>query len=242
VRIGTVLIGSLLIGACAASNRPVVPTRAPAPVRARRAAPETVIVTLRDTALERRAWHLDLRAIEQETQITELQARLDSAREEVVKTMSRLQTLSSRAEAASGLAEAEVLLGTLRSRLGAPHPVVVDVAKLVEQSSAAFNKENYGGAFFLATQAKAQADAADARLGGGQDAPRAGETTFAVPIRVKVTSRGNVREGAGTSFAVSFEVESGALLTAIAYLEDWVRVMDDGRRTGWIHRTLVGRP
>jgi hypothetical protein len=204
--------------------------------------PETVTVTVRDVELDRRASRMELRAIEKETQVAELQTRLDDTRDEVVKTMARLQTLSSRAEAASGIAEAEVALGTLRSRLGAQHPDVAEVAKLVQQSSAAFSKSNFGGAFYLASLAKTEAAASRNRLGDGKAAPRAGETAFAVPIRIKVTSRGNVREGAGTNFGVAFAVESGAMLTAFSFVEDWIRVMDEGGRTGWIFRTLVGRP
>ena len=248
MRIGPILASSLLLDACSAAKPPVASPPSPAPAAvpaaapAPRAVPETVTVTLRDAELERRASRLELRAIEKETQVAELQTRLDDTRDEVVKTMSRLQTLSSRAEAASGIAEAEVALGTLRTRLGSQHPDVVDVAKLVQQGSAAFSKSNFGGAFYLASQAKIQAAAVRTRLGDGRGAPRAGETAFAVPIRLKVTSRGNVRDGAGTSFGVAFAVESGAVLTAFAYAEDWVRVMDDGGRTGWIYRTLVGRP
>ena len=198
-------------------------------------------VTLRDVELERRAARAELRAIEKETQVAELQTRLDDTRDEVVKTMARLQTLSSRAEAASGIAEAEVALGTLRMRLGAQHPDALLVAKLVQQSSAAFSKSNFGGAFYLASLAKTEAAAAR-RLGDGRAAPRPGETAFVIPIRLKVASRGNVRDGAGTNFGVAFAVESGAVLTAFAFVEDWIRVMDDGGRTGWIYRTLVGRP
>jgi hypothetical protein len=243
VRLGIIVISCLLVAACA--TKP--PVQAPVPVAApspppRRAVPETVTVTVRDAELERRASRNELRAIEKETQVAELQTRLDDTRDEVVKTMARLQTLASRAEAASSIAEAEVALGTLRTRLGAQHPDALEVAKLVQQSSAAFGKSNFGGAFYLANLAKTEATAARTRLGDGKAAPRAGETAFALPIRLKVTSRGNVREGAGTNFAVAFAVESGATLTAFAFADDWVRVMDDGGRTGWIFRTLVGRP
>jgi hypothetical protein len=246
VRLGPILLCSLIVSACSTPKPAAAPAPAPTPAAAaappQRVVPETVTVTLRDVELERRASRNELRAIEKETQVAELQTRLDDTRDEVVKTMSRLQTLSSRAEAASGIAEAEVVLGTLRTRLGAQHPDVADVAKLVQQASAAFSKSNFGGAFYLASQAKMQAATARTRLGDGRGAPRAGEAAFAVPIRLKVTSRGNVRDGAGTSFGVAFAVESGAVLTAFAWAEDWIRVMDDGGRTGWIYRTLVGRP
>lgn len=244
MRTGLMLLTLVTVAACA-SPKPAAPA-APAPAAAPpgpapRVAPETVTVTVRDLELDRRVARLDLRVLEKEAQVAELQTRLDDARDEVVRTMSKLQTLSSRAEAASGIAEAEVALQTLRGRVGA-QPDAVEVAKLVQQSSAEFAKSNFGGAFYLASQAKAQAAAARTRLGDSRVAARPGETAFAVPIRLKVSGRGNVREGPGTNFAVAFSVEGGAALTGFSYTEDWIRVADDAGRTGWIYRALIGRP
>ena len=71
---------------------------------------------------------------------------------------------------------------------------------------------------------------------------RPGETQFALPIRVKVSSRGNVREGPGTNFGVVYAVDSGNMLIGYSYVEDWVRVADDQGRSGWIFRSLLTRP
>jgi len=199
-------------------------------------------VTVRDADADRRAFRAELRAIEKETQVAELQTRLDDTRDEVVKTMSKVTSAASRAEAASGIAEAEVALQTLRGRAGAQHPDVIEVGKLVQRASAEFSKNNFGGAFYLATEAKSEAATARTRLGDARATARNGETALAVPVRLKVLSRGNVREGPGTSFGVAFSVESGGMLTAYAHTDDWVRVTDDGGRAGWIFRTLVGRP
>src|SRR5437667_12814633 len=69
----------------------------------------------RDTALEQRAARLELKVLEQEALVDELQSRLDDARREVVRAMAKLQSLATRAEAASGMAEAEIALQALRS-------------------------------------------------------------------------------------------------------------------------------
>jgi hypothetical protein len=185
---------------------------------------------------------MELRVIEKETQVDELQSRLDDTRDEVVRTMAKLETIASRAEAASAVAEADVAAQSLRSAGGAQRlPETVQVNKLVQQSSAEFNKKNYGGALYLANQAKALVAAGKARATSGGGA-RAGETPFALPVRLKVVSRGNVREGPGTTFDVVFAVEPGTALTGFSYADDWVRVTDDGGRSGWIFRGLVGRP
>lgn len=237
-----VLAAVLLISACASPRRksaPVAAQPSPAVVRTVR---ETV--TVRDTELERRAARLEFRLLEREAQLEELQSRLDETREEVARTMAKLKRAASRAEAASGMAEAEVALQSLRSSAGQQQlPEVSQATKLVQQSSAEFNKQNYGGALYLATQAKTVAGSGRARLAAGnRGAALPDETPFAVPVRLKVASRGNVRAGPGTSFAVAFTVEAGIELTGYSHTDEWIKISDDSGRSGWIFRSLVERP
>lgn len=183
--------------------------------------------------------------MEKEAQVDELQTRLEDARDEVVRTMAKLQTLASRAEAASAMAETDVALQALRATAaggGQQFPEIAQAAKLQQQSNAEFNKQNFGGALYLANQAKAIALRGRSRAAANRTPSRPGETPFALPLRVKVASRGNVREGPGTSFGISYAVAPGMLLTAYSYADDWVRVSDDGGRSGWIFRPLVTRP
>ena len=224
---------------CVACGPAKPDTTRPRPARAAR---DTVQV--RDPDLERRAARLELRVIEKETQVDELETRLADARDEVVRTMAKLQTLTSRAEAASSMAEADVALQSLRaSSAGQSLPEIREVARLVQQSNAEFDKQNFGGALYLANQAKTIASAGVARAAAGsRGAARQGEMQFALPIRLKVASRGNIREGPGTNFPVAFAVEAGNTLTGYAYADEWVRVSDDQGRSGWIFRSLITRP
>jgi hypothetical protein len=184
---------------------------------------------------------LEIRLLEKEAMVEDLQARLEEARAEVVRAMAKLRTVASRAEAASGMAEAEVALQTLRAS-GAPQSAHAAVAQLLRQSAAEFDRTNYGGALYLADQGKALATTYRGRSSeNSKVSARPGETAFALPIRLKALSRGNVREGPGTSFDVAFGVESGMVITAVAYNDEWIRISDDAGRTGWIFRTLVTR-
>ena len=141
------------------------------------------------------------------------------------------------------MAEADVALQSLRNAEGSRQlPELAQVTRFVQQSTAEFNKQNYGGALYLADQAKTTASAARIRLSSSARTLRQGETLFAVPVRLKVASRGNVREGPGTSFTVVFAVEAGNGLTGFSYTDEWVRVADDAGRSGWIFRPLVTRP
>jgi len=201
-------------------------------------------VEVRDADIDRRLTRLELRLLEKEAQVDELQTRLEDARDEVVRTMAKLQTLASRAEAASAMAEADVGMQSLRAAAaGQPLPEITQVTRLQQQSNTEFGKQNFGGALYLANQAKAVATSGRVRAAAGSRGPsRPGESQFAVPIRIKVSNRGNVREGPGTTFNVAFSVTAGDQLNAYSMTDDWVRVSDDGGRSGWIFRALVTRP
>jgi hypothetical protein len=201
---------------------------------------DTVVV--KDPELERRIATLELKLLEKEAQVEDLEVRLVDTRTAVVRAMAKAQTATSRAEAASGMAEAEVALQSLRA---SEQPVgeAMQVNHLVRQSSLEFDRKNYGGALYLANQAKALATSYRARgSSANRGVVRPDETAFALPIRLKVETKGNIREGPGTNFGIAFGVESGSFLTAFSYTQDWIRVNDERGRNGWIFRGLVGRP
>jgi hypothetical protein len=231
------LILGLPLYGCAGKQADTTPAPAAA---ARRAARVQAAVRAEQ---DRRISRLELALLEKTAQVEELQARLDEAREEVVRAMAKLQTLASRAEAASGMAEAEVALQPLRARSGQQTaPEAAQAVRLLREASTEFNQENYGGALYLATQAKALAAAGTGRLSArDRTSDRPGEKPFAVPIPLKALGSGNVREAPGSAAPVSFAVESGDSLTGYSYVEDWVRISDEMGRGGWIFRKLIAR-
>ena len=197
----------------------------------------------RDTVLEQRVARLELRLLERDAQLEELQTRLDEARQEVVRAMAKLQTVASRAEAASAIAEAEIALQSLRAAAPSqPATELAQATRLLQQASAEFAKQNYGGALYLANQAKRVAGAGKGGVGGeGRTALRAGEMAFAVPVQLQATAHGNVREGPGGGYKVLFTVDPGAGLTGYSYVDQWVRIADECGRSGWIFQSLIGR-
>jgi uncharacterized coiled-coil protein SlyX len=213
---------------------------APPPAAARRQARALAAARAEQ---DRRIARLELTVLERNAQVEELQEQLDEAREEVVRAMAKLQTLASRAEAASGMAEAEVALQPLRIRSAQQTaPEAAQATRLLREASAEFNQENYGGALYLANQAKALAAAGTGRLSARErNTDRPGEKPFAVPIPLRAVGSGNVREAPGTAAPVAFAVEGGDSLTGYSYVEDWIRISDDMGRGGWIFRKLISR-
>src|SRR2546426_10255157 len=67
------------------------------------------------------------------------------SRQEVVRALAKLQTVASRAEAASAIAEAEIAVQALRAATGTQPAAGADVAQagtLLQQASAEFAKQN----------------------------------------------------------------------------------------------------
>ena len=193
--------------------------------------------------LDRRIARLELALMDQEAQVDDLQARLDAARQEVVRAMAKLQTLATRAEAASGIAEAELALQPLKVAAPQSSPEAAQARRLLKDSSDEFGKENYGGALYLANQAKTMAAAGRGRLAGGGRVPeRPGETAFGLPIPLKAVSSGNVRDGPGLGARVVFSVQAGDSLTGYSYMDEWIRISNGEGHGGWIFRNLITRP
>ena len=216
------------------------PAGPPTPVK-ERVVRETV--TVRDPDLDKRVARLELQLLAKDAEIEDLQSKLEDTRAEVVRAMAKLQSVASRAQAASAMAEAEVALQSMKS--GAPQepPEATQATRLVRQSASEFDKANYGGALYLANQAKTLASSYRGRMSAGtREGTRPGETPFAVPIRLVLTTRGNIRQGPGTNFPIAFAADSGTALTGYSYADEWIRISDETGRSGWIFRSLVARP
>jgi uncharacterized protein YgiM (DUF1202 family) len=192
--------------------------------------------------MDRRIARLELALMDKEAQVDDLQSRLDETRQEVVRAMAKLQTLATRAEAASGMAEAELALQPLKVAAPQSSPEAAQAKRLLSESSAEFGKENYGGALYLANQAKALATAGRGRLSGNERTPeRPGETAFGLPIPLKAVSGGNVREAPGLGARVAYSVQAGDALVGYSYVDEWIRITAEDGRGGWIFRNLVER-
>ncbi len=266
-RIAVLLCGVVLAGCSLMKPRPQPAAEAPPPTpTAPPAAPDpatcAAIEQERDEAkaaaekaeaerrgLEERVTTLNLSLLEQQAQVkalqdrqTTLQSSVDEAIREVVHAKAKLRSLESRPEAASTMAEAEVALKALRAQLGGAEivPEIGHAEQFLAMSAAEYKKENYGGALYLANQAKAAmrvAQARDVTLDATQAV--AGESTFAVPLALKVIKPARVRQGPGTAFSVIATLSAGTPVTGLARRDLWVRVKDGNGTAGWVFSNLV---
>jgi len=201
----------------------------------------TRIDTVADPDTRQRLSQIEAEVLARDARIQVLEEQLEEARREVVRTMARSQTVASRAEAASGIAEAELAIRTLRTAAGRrPAPEASQADRLLTESNGEFEKGNFGGALYLASQARLIAGQGTDRFSRTEaENLRPGETQFQVPLRLRSTSRANVRDGPGTGYRVLYTLDAEQPVTGSSYVEGWVRITDVQGRSGWIARSLV---
>ena len=200
-------------------------------------------------ALEGQLTDLKLQLLEKEAGGRELEERqravetkLDEAIQEVVRAKSKLRSLETRAEAASNLAEAEIALKATEAQAkgGGANRDLSQAKQLLKRSAEEFKNENYGGALYLANQAKGLLRPGEARPATREKlTPVAGESPFEAPMPLRLTRDGNLREGPGLEFKVLATLPSGTRLVGLSRKDQWVRVRDEKGVAGWVFEALV---
>ena len=224
------------LAACSLVN----PSTTPAPEVA------PVVDTIEDSseqalALEQRVATLQLQLFESDARVADLQRQLETAREEVVRATTPSQTSASRDEAAAAMAEAEIRVRAVAEAVGNEEVAEVAQARhLLSLSTTEFADENYGGALYLANQAREVARAGEYRLTSGAQGDRQpGERMFALPVPLETVRQSNVRTGPGLGFPVSATLDPLTPVVGHSHTARWIRITDDEGREGWIFHSLV---
>jgi len=198
--------------------------------------------------LQDRTIKIQLLLLERDMRIQDLEQRLQSQQRmidetiaEVVRAKAKLMSVESRAEAASQMAEAEIAFSALADLAGGTESeAYTSASQMIANSTREFEKENYGGAMFLASQAKTLISLEQLRLQDRVEIETsAGERAFSEPLPLQVVTNSNVREGPGLDFGILATIDRGTPVTGYSYKGKWVQVsLEDGRR-GWVYQTLV---
>ena len=240
-RLSTPLTALLLTGACMPFGRATEPVPTPEvqvqTVDTVRVAVESPVVG----QMEERIAVLRIRLAERDAQNRQLAEQLNATRQEVVRNMAKLRSQAGRAEAASGIAEAEIALHALAQlEGGADSPEYAEGQQLLSQSNIQFDEGNFGGALYLATDARRMAGTGRTRFAeSGTREELEGEEPFRLPVHFATNARTNVRLGPGLDFDVQYLLEPETTVTGLSYLGEWVRVVDDEGRGGWIFHELL---
>ena len=203
----------------------------------------------RDTVrgLEEDNRHQDLLLLQRDALIDQLERRLltqqialDDGINEVVRARAKQHSLESRAEAASEMAEAEIALKSFRDEADPESLELVQAEQLLKKGVQEFDKQNFGGAHYLASHAKIQIGAGMLRLSQEDSAYQVdGETVFAASLALKLKSKSNLREGPGLGFKVLVALDEGTTVIAYSAKGAWLRVKSEDGGNGWIYRSLM---
>lgn len=254
-----------LIASCATNPppKPVRPAPPPEPAVAIDPCAELIVQqkTLQESvasldaekrALEAQVTALKLQHLEGEAGARELEerqraleAKLDEAIQEVVRAKSKLRSVETRAEAASNLAEAEIALKAIEAQAkgDSANRSLTQARQLLKRSAEEFKKENYGGALYLADQAKGLLRTGEARTANRERLTVVdGESPFEAPMPLRLTKDSNLRDGPGLEFKVLATLPSGTRLVGLSRKDQWVRVRDEKGVAGWVFKALVAEP
>lgn len=182
---------------------------------------------------------------EKDAQIQTLHRKLDDTIQEAVRTKSKLRSQENKADAVSGLAEAETAMKTFKESMpGADmRAELTEANSLMKMGADELKKENYSGTLYVTNQVKAiLKDVQENAQGRNTMTPVDGEVLFALPLPLKIAASGKVREHPAADSAVAWSVERGASPVALSHKGPWIRVKGDGDRSGWIFYNLVASP
>ena len=261
------IAGMLLIGSiCACAQRQVQPPPAPLTPDCPPYPSEkiTELVTQKQSLqhrlasrearideLEARAAQQEIRMLQKKALANELQRRvisqqkqLDDAITEVVRTKAKLRSIESRAEAASTIAETEIAVKTMKSRMadtdveGAAALSKAD--ELLKLSAKEFKAQNYGGALYLAVQSKNQVVSGGMSLRDIDDKlTLSGEVFFDQPLPLVLAKNTNLRAGPETTFNILTTLEKGSAVVGYSHMGNWIRIDTEDGKTGWVYHSLV---
>lgn len=186
---------------------------------------------------------LRVQLLEKNAELVRLNEERNEAVQEVVRTKSKLRGIESRAEAASTMAEVEIALKQVKTAAEKakqdPGLGIRKAEELLAMGAKEFEKNNYGGAIYLATRAKTLIGKRRDQIGTQDTSLQPDEVAFAFPIALKSLKRSNVRDGPGRAFKVLLTLPTETPLLGLSYKDDWVRVRLDDGRDGWMHYSLV---
>lgn len=197
--------------------------------------------------------NLQIQLLEKEALVTELerhnleqQKRFDNAIVEVVRAKAKLRSLESKADAASTIAETEIAVKALKNRVSDKQENMIEITqaeKLLEMSSQEFRRQNFGGALYLASQAKTQIRVGQLVLSEGKSIDiLEGEVLFVQPLPLKVIKNSNLRSGPNLNQKVVARLKEGASVVGFSYKDNWVRIETEDKKSGWIFQSLVSAP
>ncbi len=172
----------------------------------------------------------------QQDRVKELKETTNQA----VRAEIKLRRFATEADVASRLAEVEVSMEVLQSRLGTERetPLQGLAQQLLETASASFKRSEYSAAADHAAQAEQLIDMLmdNQSLPGLREVP---ESPFKVSIPLKIKIDSNLRRKPHTRATVLNVLQKTTPVVARAYQGQWLLVQTENGNSGWVLSKLL---
>jgi hypothetical protein len=164
---------------------------------------------------------------------------LQETTSQVTRDQVRLRRLATQPGAASSIAEAEVAMASLKLSHVIEPEQTLQAQRLLDAATAFYAKGNYGTAMDHAAQTQEFVDMVrDNRTRKASD-QRLAMVPFNIPIPLRAKSNINLRREPLGSAVKLGALKKDSVLSAQAYLGDWIHVQTSDERSGWVPNTLV---
>lgn len=185
---------------------------------------------------------LELKLLEKQAEINQLQLSQQNAIREAVRTKAKLRSRSSKAEAVANMVETKMALKAIKvEQINEQEKRILKQANaLIEMSDKALDEGNIDGASFLSSEArqlilninlqKSSYDQADKGMA---------KIIFLTPLNMKTIKKSNVRVSPDLEGRILYKLERGQQVKALAHTDKWIHIEDSRRRKGWIYYQLL---
>ena len=185
---------------------------------------------------------LDLKLLEKQAEINQLEILHQNAIKEAVRAKAKLRSHSSKATAVANMVETKMTLKAIQSEeLEAQQKKTLKQAeKLLQMSDLALDEGNIEGASFLSGKARQLILTVNIQENDqGVPKKKYNKIILLSPVSMKTVKRSNVRDVPGIEGKRVFQLNKNSLVRALAYSGTWVHIEDSSQRKGWIHYQLV---
>ena len=180
---------------------------------------------------------------EKETYIRSQEARqLDQAKTlretttQAARAQIKLRRLATRPAAASAIAEAEMLMESLKPVTNAEQSLQNQAKRLLQAATISYVEDNYAGAMDHAARAHELVEMV--KNNRTRKADRA-SISLQTPIPLRAAPNSNLRQGPSLQSAVVAKLKNDSTVTAEAYQGDWFKIHTPDGESGWVLNTLV---
>ena len=184
---------------------------------------------------------LQLALLKKHAEISSLSKKNDTLVNDFVRNTKHIQKSGTHVETVRMLAETAAIIDNVKAfdKTQKWSQSIKKAEQYLLDGQAELNSGNIEGASYLANQAIEIIESCDLDPNGEKKASLNGEIEFFPYLLMKTLKNTNVRAKPSLQSDVLFTVNTGTPVTAVGYLNEWVKItLKDGKH-GWVYHSLL---